>query len=191
MFPELTWNIADQKSIFLTFDDGPNPQVTPWVLDLLARHGAKATFFCIGKNAELYPELVDRIRAEGHAIGNHTYSHTKNWRRQTGEYVEDVELGNAFLGSTLFRPPYGRIGKAKIRRLSVRYHIVMWDILSRDYSSMVSPRKCVREVVPFLRPGAIVVFHDSLKASRNLYYALPRVLEAIDLRGLKCRAIDL
>lgn len=191
LYPELTWNLQGIGVLYLTFDDGPNPQVTPWVLDQLAKYNAKATFFCIGKNAELYPEIVERIKAEGHAIGNHTYSHTKGWGKNAGAYIEDVELANGFLGSTLFRPPYGRMSVAQMRRLSVRYHIIMWDILSRDYSSVVSPRKCIREVVPHIRDGAIVVFHDSLKASRNLYYALPRILENIHSRGYQCHAIDL
>lgn len=191
MFPELTWNLESPATIYLTFDDGPNPQVTPWVLDQLAKYNAKATFFCIGKNAEMYPEIVQRTKDEGHSIGNHTYSHCKGWGKNTGAYIEDVELANSFLGSTLFRPPYGRITKSKIRRLSARYHIIMWDILSRDYSAVVSPRKCIREVVPHLRPGAIIVFHDSLKASRNLYYALPRILATIHSHGYQCRAIDL
>lgn len=191
LFPQLHWHLHDDFTIHLTFDDGPNPQVTPWVLDQLARYEAKATFFCIGKNAELYPKIVERIKAEGHAIGNHTYSHTKGWGKNTGAYVEDVELANGFLGTTLFRPPYGRISRSQIRRLSTRYHIIMWDILSRDYSAVVSPQKCVQEVVPHLRGGSIIVFHDSLKASRNLYYALPLVLEAIKNAGYHCRSIDL
>lgn len=191
LFSELTWNLPGTGVLYLTFDDGPNPQVTPWVLDQLAKYDAKATFFCIGKNAELYPEIVERIKAEGHAIGNHTYSHTKGWGKNAGAYFEDVELANGFLGSTLFRPPYGRVSAAQIRRLSARYHIIMWDILSRDYSAIVSPRKCIKEVVPHIREGSIIVFHDSLKASRNLYYALPRILENIHSRGYRCHAIDL
>lgn len=191
MFPELTWSLKGTGTLYLTFDDGPNPQVTPWVLDQLAKYGAKATFFCIGKNAEMYPELVERIKAEGHAIGNHTYSHCKGWGKNTGAYIEDVELANSFLGSTLFRSPYGRITKTKMRRLSTRYHIIMWSIISRDYSSVVSPRQCIREVIPHVQEGAIIVFHDSLKASRNLYYALPRILETVHSRGYKCLSIDL
>lgn len=191
LYPELNWSIQGSDALYLTFDDGPNPQVTPWVLDQLAIYGAKATFFCIGKNAELYPEIIERIRNEGHSVGNHTYSHTKGWGKNTGAYIEDVELANDSLHATLFRPPYGRIRKGQMRRLSVRYHIIMWDILSRDYSSIVSPRKCVREVLPHLRGGSIIAFHDSLKASRNLYYALPVILKAIHHEGYKCKAIDL
>lgn len=192
LFPELIWKMpAGGNALYFTFDDGPCPQVTPWVLDELDKYDAKATFFCIGKNAELYPELVELIKTRGHSVGNHTYSHTKGWAKRTGEYVEDIELANSFLSSTLFRPPYGRITKHQIKRLSARYHIIMWDIISRDYSSVVSPRKCIREVMPHVREGSVIVFHDSLKASRNLFYALPRILESVHKQGYKCRAIDL
>ncbi|MFI3298621.1 MAG: polysaccharide deacetylase family protein [Rikenellaceae bacterium] len=190
-FPSLIWSIDSQDSIFLTFDDGPCPHVTPWILDTLKKHNAKATFFCIGKNAEQYPELLERIREEGHAIGNHTYSHTKALLSSCGGYIEDVDLANNFVQSNLFRPPYGRMSPAKIRRMRERYHIIMWDTVSRDYSKYVSHHKCVREVVPHLRAGGIVAFHDSLKASRNVRYALPRVLDTIDKLGLKCSAIKL
>lgn len=191
MFPQLIWTIESEDSIFLTFDDGPNIHVTPWVLDTLKKYNAKATFFCIGKNAEQHPELVERIREEGHAIGNHTYSHTKSLMENCENYVEDVDLANTFLNTNLFRPPYGRISTGKARRLGERYNIIMWDTLSRDYSRFVSHHKCVREVVPHLRAGAIVTFHDSLKASRNMRYALPRVLDAARELGLRCRPIEL
>lgn len=190
--PELTWNFnGNDKTIYLTFDDGPNPQITPWVLEQLAKYDAKATFFCIGKNAELYPEVVEQVKAAGHIVGNHTYSHTKGWGKNTGAYVDDVELANSFLHATLFRPPYGRISRGQTRRLSSRYHIVMWDILSRDYSAIVTPEQCVKEVIPHIRAGSIIVFHDSLKASRNLGYALPIVLEEIYSQGYKCQSIEL
>lgn len=191
LFPQLNWSLPADDAIFLTFDDGPTPQVTDWVLEQLDKYNAKATFFCIGKNAELHPEILERVRSRGHSIGNHTYSHNKGWQMGCERYVEDVDLGNTFLKSNLVRPPYGRATRAQIRRLSERYHLIMWDILSRDYSKVVSPQRCVREVVPHLRAGSIVVFHDSVKASNNLYYALPIVLEAIKEKGLQCRAIEL
>ncbi len=191
LFPSLIWSLPSKDSIYLTFDDGPTEHITPWVLDTLRKYDAKATFFCTGKNAEQHPELIERIREEGHAIGNHTYSHTKSLLGQCEVYVEDVDLANEFLKSNLFRPPYGRISPAKARRLSERYRLIMWDTLSRDYSRYVTGRKCVQEVVPHLKAGSIVTFHDSLKASRNMRYALPRVLEAIQEMGLKCKAIEL
>lgn len=190
IFPALVWNMEDKSAVFLTFDDGPHKQITPWVLDTLRKYDAKATFFCIGKNAEQNPAIIERILAEGHAIGNHTYSHTKSLNEKCGLYVEDVDLARTFIKSNLFRPPYGRLTPSKMRRLCDQYHIIMWDILSRDYSRVVTPRGCVKQVVPFIRGGSIIAFHDSLKASRNMRYALPRVLEAICERGLECRPIE-
>lgn len=191
LVPELRWNLRDDNAIFLTFDDGPTPEVTPRVLDILDKFGAKATFFCLGKNVDLYPEIYQQILSRGHAVGNHTYSHQKGWGMGTGRYLEDVDLAGGMIRSNLFRPPYGRVTPAQIRRLSDRYHIIMWDILSRDYSQVVSPRSCVRNVTRHLRPGSIVVFHDSVKASRNMYYALPRVLEEIARRGFTTKVIEL
>ncbi len=191
LFPSLIWSMPSRDSIFLTFDDGPTEHITPWVLDTLRKYDAKATFFCLGKNAEQHPELIERIREEGHAIGNHSYSHTKSLLKHCEEYVEDVDLANEILKSNLFRPPYGRISPAKARRLSKRYRLIMWDTLSRDYSKYITGRRCVKEVVPHLKPGAIITFHDSLKASRNMRYALPRVLDAAKELGLQCRAIEL
>lgn len=191
LFPQLNWHFQDTDSVFLTFDDGPHPIVTPWVLGELSKYNAKATFFCIGKNAEMHPEIVAQIKAEGHSVGNHTYSHTKSLRQSCELYVEDVDMANEFVNASLFRPPYGRLSLSQIRRLSARYKIIMWDILSRDYSSVVSPEQCVREVVPHLRGGSIIVFHDSLKASRNLYHTLPLVLQAISEKGLKSKNIEL
>lgn len=191
ILPELHWNFRVDDSIFLTFDDGPTPEVTPRVLDILDKFGAKATFFCLGKNVELHPEIFEEILRRGHAVGNHTYSHQKGWGMATGRYLEDVDLAGGLIHSNLFRPPYGRITRAQIRRLTERYNIIMWDILSHDYSSMVTPRNCVRNVTRHLRPGSIVVFHDSVKSSRNMYYALPRVLEQVAKRGLVARSIEL
>lgn len=191
MVPELRWNLRDDNAIFLTFDDGPTPEVTPRALDILDKFGAKATFFCLGKNVDLYPEIYQQILSRGHAVGNHTYSHQKGWGMATGRYLEDVDLAGGLIRSNLFRPPYGRITPAQIRRLSDRYNIIMWDILSRDYSQVVTPRSCVRNVTRHLRPGSIVVFHDSVKASRNMYYALPRVLEEIARRGFTTKVIEL
>lgn len=191
LFPSLIWSIDSPDSIFLTFDDGPNEHVTPWVLDTLRKYDAKATFFCIGKNAEQHPELLQRIKDEGHSIGNHTYSHAKSMLKHCEEYVEDVDMAGEILKTNLFRPPYGRLSPAKARRLSERYRLIMWDILSRDYSRYVSGRGCTNQVVPHLRPGSIVAFHDSMKAARNMRYALPRVLKRAQELGLKCKPIEL
>lgn len=189
--PSIIWRIESDDTIYLTFDDGPTPGVTEWVLDTLAKYDANATFFVLGKNAEQYPDLHQRILAAGHKVGNHTYSHQKGWEMSLERYMEDVDFANQMLRSDLFRPPYGRIKPSQARKLSERYNIILWDVLSRDYSRYVSPRKCLRAVTDNMRPGSIVVFHDSVKSWRNLRYALPRVLDAIQKKGWKCRSIEI
>ena len=193
MFPSLIWEIDDpeKNGIFLTFDDGPTPGVTEWILSVLDKYEAKATFFVLGKNVEAYPDLYRRIVDAGHKIGNHTYSHQKGWRMSLERYIEDVDFANDLLLTELFRPPYARITPAQARALSQRYKIVMWDVLSRDYSRSLSPRACLKNVTKYLEPGAIVVFHDSEKALRNMRYALPRTLEKIRQAGLVCKTIEL
>lgn len=191
LFPSLIWSFPDETDgVFLTFDDGPTQEITLWVLDQLKRYDAKATFFMLGKNIELNPDIYERVVAEGHTIGNHSYSHLKGWATETGQYVQDVDFANGFVHSKLYRPPYGRIKPSQFRILRDRYKIIMWDVLSMDYSRRVSPRRVTNNVVNHLHPGAIIVFHDSKKAERNLRYALPRVLEAISQKGLKFKRIE-
>lgn len=191
LFPSFIWTFPNEKEgVFLTFDDGPTKDLTPWVLEQLKRYDAKATFFVLGKNVELNPEIFEQIVADGHKVGNHTYSHQKGWATDTGQYVQDVDFANGFVNSNLFRPPYGRIKPSQIRILSKRYKIIMWDVLSMDYSRRVSPRRVVNNVLNNVHPGAIIVFHDSKKAERSLRYALPRVLEAISQKGLKFKSIE-
>lgn len=192
LFPSLIWSFPDEeKNIYITFDDGPNPEVTPWVLQKLAEFNAKATFFCLGKNVEQYPEVYKMILDGGHAVGNHSYSHIRGWGVNVGNYVQDFDLAANFIKSNLVRPPYGRITPTQARILNERYKLIMWDILSRDYSRAITRRGCVRNVVKHLRPGAIIVFHDSLKAQHNLRYALPRVLETLRNEGYNCLPIEL
>ena len=192
IFPSFIWQFPEEaQALFLTFDDGPSPEVTPWVLDQLDKYGAKATFFCLGKNAEMHPELYEEILRRGHATGNHSYSHIKGWGMDTGAYVRDVDTAAASIDSNLFRPPYGRIGPHQARVLSERYKIIMWDVLSRDYSRSLSGKRCAKSVIKHLRQGAIVVFHDSVKSAQNLWVALPLVLRAIKEMGLKCKKIEL
>ena len=189
--PELVWDIPEERDVFLTFDDGPTPGVTEWILEELARYGAKATFFCLGSNVEAHPELYRRIVAEGHRVGNHTYSHLKGWGTDVGEYVDDVDRAAGVIGGSLFRPPYGRIAPVQSRALAPRYRIVMWNIISRDYNRSLSPRICLENVIRHVRPGDIVVFHDSKKASRNMRYALHGTLEYLHSKGMKSKAIGL
>ena len=193
MFPMLIWSFPEEegRSVFLTFDDGPTPDVTTWVLDKLDEFEAKATFFCLGKNVEQHPDIYRMIVERGHAVGNHSYSHIKGWGTSVTNYIQDFDLAATLIDSNLIRPPYGRITPTQANMLNERYNLIMWDILSRDYSNTVSRRGCVKNVVKHLRPGAIIVFHDSLKAKRNLKYALPRVLDTLRQEGYECKRIEL
>lgn len=190
LMPSLIWEIESEQDVFITFDDGPSPGNSEWIVETLAKYDAKATFFCLGKNAEQYPDSFNCIIDAGHTIGNHTYSHRKGWEMSLRRYVEDVDFANQTFNTRLFRPPYGRIKPSQARILSQRYDIIMWDLLSRDYSRYVTPRQCANTVIKHVRAGSIVVFHDSPKSSRNMRYALPRVLDHIYSQGLKCSAIE-
>ena len=192
LFPTFIWNFPNEKDgIFLTFDDGPRPEVTPWVLDLLDKYEAKATFFCIGKNVELFPELFEEVKSRGHAVGNHSYSHVKGWGMKTGDYVRDIDIAGDMIRSNLFRPPYARIGTNQARVLKERYKAIMWNILSRDYNRSLSGKACANNVIPHIEAGDIIVFHDSINCAPNLFEALPLVLEAIKEKGLICKKIEL
>ena len=191
LMPDLIWEMKDRSAVYLTFDDGPTPGITEWILSTLDKYDAKATFFVLGKNAEMYPDLYRRIVDAGPRIGNHTYSHQKGWGMSLERYIEDVDFANDLLHTELFRPPYARITPAQARALAKRYKLVMWDVLSRDYNRALSPRTCLRNVTRYLEGGSIVVFHDSEKSFRNMSYALPRTLQAVRDMGLKCKAIDL
>lgn len=189
--PSLIWEMEGERDVFITFDDGPTPGNTEWIIETLGRYGAKATFFCLGKNAEQHPETFARILEAGHAVGNHTYSHQKGWKMSVRRYVEDVDFAAQFIPGDLMRPPYGRITPAQAKVLSTRYKLIMWNVLSFDYSKYVSPEKCLRNVTRHVGPGSVVVFHDSPKSSRNMRYALPRLLEFLADKGLRCSAIEL
>jgi peptidoglycan/xylan/chitin deacetylase (PgdA/CDA1 family) len=182
LFPELIWHFAtrgnrEDNKIYLTFDDGPTPEVTPWVLDNLRKYDAKGTFFCLGRNVDRYPDIYRQIRQEGHAVGNHTYSHLKGSTTRNSEYINDIELAGHDIDSKLFRPPYGRFKKSQIRELRKDYKIVMWNVLSGDYDPKINPEKCYSNISENIRPGSIIVFHDSFKAWDNLYHTLPNMLE--------------
>lgn len=191
LLPDLIWEIEDDNGVFLTFDDGPTPGVTEYILATLAKYNAKATFFVLGKNVEMYPDLYQRILDAGHKVGNHTYSHQKGWGMSLERYVEDVDFAGDIVHSELFRPPYARITIAQTRALARRYKLVMWDIISRDYNLSLSPERCLKNVINNIEAGSIVVFHDSDKAFRNMSYALPRTLEYIAQKGLTCKIIEL
>ena len=191
LMPDLIWEMKDRSAVYLTFDDGPTPGITEWILSTLDKYDAKATFFVLGKNAEMYPDLYRRIVSDDHRIGNHTYSHQKGRGMSLERYIEDVDFANDLLHTELFRPPYARITPAQARALAKRYKLVMWDVLSRDYNRALSPRTCLRNVTRYLEGGSIVVFHESEKSFLNMSDALPLTLQSVRDMGLKCKAIDL
>ena len=185
LYPTLVWKIpTDKKELFLTFDDGPVPGPTDFVLETLRKYNSQATFFCIGDNIQKHPDIFKQVIAAGHAVGNHTFNHIKGWSVTTEAYVKnvtecDAELRTSKLetpGSKLFRPPYGRITRKQIHALR-DYRIIMWDVLTIDYNKRLSQENCLRNSIRATRPGSIIVFHDSLKAERNMMYALPRLIE--------------
>jgi peptidoglycan-N-acetylglucosamine deacetylase len=189
-YSEFTWDIpVNGPEVFLTFDDGPTPGVTEFVLDTLKQHLAKATFFCIGKNVQQHPELFERIKAEGHRTGNHTYQHLNGWITSAQAYKDDVKEASRFITTDLFRPPYGRLKKSQARDLLPIYRVVMWDVLSFDWDPTVTPETCLSNVINHIRAGSIIVFHDSQKAFPNLKYALPRVLEYLSEKKYSSLAI--
>lgn len=191
MFPDLVWQIEDKRGVYLTFDDGPTPGITEWILATLRRYDAKATFFVLGKNVEMYPDLYEKILAEGHRVGNHTYSHQKGWGMALERYLEDIDFASDSVQSNLFRPPYARITASQLRAVTKRYKVIMWSIISRDYNRKLTGEMCLRGVLPHIKGGSIILFHDSEKSFANMSYALPKTLEHIKKLGLKCKAIEL
>ncbi|MEQ1585521.1 MAG: polysaccharide deacetylase family protein [Cyclobacteriaceae bacterium] len=206
LFPDLVWRISTkEKKIFLTFDDGPVPGPTEFVLATLKKFEARATFFCIGDNVRKHPTVFAQIAEAGHSIGNHTFNHLKGWNYSTKDYLANIELctnqisshnsqstNNGRLlsaGSMLFRPPYGRITRNQIKSLKESYKIIMWDVLTQDYFQSMSPERCLNGSLKATRPGSIIVFHDSLKAERNLNYTLPRYLDYFSKQGFVFSAL--
>jgi len=183
-YPKLVWEIPNNENkIYLTFDDGPIPEVTDWVLDLLKQYNIKATFFCIGDNVVKHPAVFQRIITEDHAVGNHTFNHLNGWKTSSETYLANIEACKEIVSTTIFRPPYGRIKKTQVQDLTKEYKIIMWDVLSGDFDAKTSPEKCYNNVVENAKEGSIIVFHDSVKASKNLKYALPKVIEYLLEKG--------
>lgn len=184
IYPNGVWKIPEQeKKIYLTFDDGPIPEVTHWVLAKLKEYNAKATFFCVGENVKRNPYIFDEIVRNGHSVGNHTYNHLDGWKTNFFSYLKNAEVANTFIDTKLFRPPHGKLTMAQRNALSSRYKIVLWDVLSKDYDRTLSPQMCYENVIRYTNPGSVIVFHDSIKASKNLFYALPKVLEYYTREG--------
>jgi len=190
VYPSLLWKVkTKEKELFVTFDDGPHPTITPWVLDVLDQFKAKATFFCIGKNVELYPEVYQEIIRRGHAVGNHTHNHYNGWKTLSKEYVANAKKAAEVIDSKLFRPPYGKIKPAQIRRLKGDYKIVMWSVISGDFDQNLLGEECLNNVVQNTDKGNIIVFHDSEKAEKNMKYALPRLLNHFTQIGWTFKAL--
>ena len=198
IFSNYVWEIPTvEKKVYLTFDDGPTPEITAWVLNQLKEFNAKATFFCIGDNIQNYPEIFESIILNGHAIGNHTFSHWNGWKTKTSDYVENILLCNEAIrqlttvNRKLFRPPYGKIKNLQAKILLDKgYKIIMWDVLSADFDNQISPENCLKNVIKNTQPGSIIVFHDSVKSFKNLAYTLPKFLTFLKQNNYVCEVID-
>ncbi len=192
IFSDFVWNIeTESNEVFLTFDDGPIPVITPWVLDILDEYNFKATFFCVGENIIKHPKIYNRIISEGHAVGNHTYNHLNGWYTDTEEYVDNVSKSDHLIEGNLFRPPYGKLKPGQSSYLKQDKTIVMWDILSGDFDPTISKEKCLSNVLDNYVSGSIIVFHDNIKAEEKLKYVLPILLENLlennfESKNLEC-----
>ena len=197
-FHNYSWRIkTDKKEIYLTFDDGPVPEFTPWVLKTLKKHDAKATFFCVGENIKKYPSIYQQIQDQKHSIGNHTFNHLQGWKTPTRKYVKNILKAESYLqdasdqkGNKIFRPPHGRIRPVQARILRKKgYKIIMWDVLSGDFDQSLSKEECLEYTIKNIKSGSIVVFHDSVKSFKNLDYVLPRVLAHFTEEGYQFKSL--
>ncbi len=191
IFKNQIWDIPNpDHKIYLTFDDGPIPEVTEWVLDILKNENIKATFFCIGENIQKHPEIFKKIMNDGHSIGNHTFNHLNGWKTKNEDYMENLKLYESehlklnTENSFIFRPPYGKIKPSQSKKIREKgYNIIMWDVLSKDYDPKTTPEKCLKNVIKHTQSGSIIVFHDSIKANHNLKFALPRTIQILKEKG--------
>ena len=179
-FPNALWRLPEnKKQVVLTFDDGPIPEVTPWVLNLLKEENIKACFFCVGENVQRYPEVFQQVIDEGHQVGNHTFNHMQGLKNPNEIYFENIEKAARYIDSSFMRPPHGWMRKSQYHEVSKNYQVVMWDVISRDYDAKISPEKVTKNVLNFVRPGSIIIFHDSIKAQKNMKQALPVVIKTL------------
>ncbi len=194
IYASYTWSVPqDQKVLYFTFDDGPHPEATPFVLDTLKEYNAKATFFCIGKNVLAEPALYQRILQEGHAVGNHTQHHLNGWKTNDGDYLQDVKEATAYINSNLFRPPYGRIRARQAQQIGNLLgggRIIMWDVLSADFDETLSGQDCLNNVIRKAGKGSIIVFHDSQKAFERLKISLPEALNFFQKKGFLFKSLE-
>lgn len=191
IFPSLIWRLkTHKKHIYLTFDDGPIPESTPWTLALLEKEGIEASFFCVGENVKKHPLLYKQILDKGHSVGNHTYNHLRGYTNNTDYYIENIAKARQYIDSNLFRPPYGMI-KAKQIRLLKDYKIIMWDILSEDYRNDISNEQCLKRIIRQTRNGSIVLFHNNIKSEKKMRQILPRYIEFLKEKGYIFRKIEI
>jgi peptidoglycan/xylan/chitin deacetylase (PgdA/CDA1 family) len=201
IFSNYTWDVSkagNSNTIYLTFDDGPVPEITEWVLNQLEEHQVKATFFCIGDNINKSPNIFNRLISEGHSIGNHTFNHLNGWKTTTDVYLKNTKLceeaiqknSSYNVKSKLFRPPYGKLNTSQSRQIrKLGYKIIMWDVLSADFDQNLSKEQCLENVTSNLRPGSVIVFHDSIKAFKNLEYVLPKTLAYLKQNNFNCEVL--
>ena len=188
--PSLEWRMkASEKTVYLTFDDGPHPQITPWVLSMLEQFKVKATFFCVGENVSKFPETFNQIIQSENAVGNHTYNHLNGWKTENEIYFNNIAKCNDTFPSKLFRPPYGKISFSQIKKLKHHYRIIMWDVLSRDYDKNLDVTVAIKKLKQNIRNGSIIVFHDSEKAEKNMKVILPEILQYLKNKGFDMKTL--
>lgn len=203
IFANYIWEMpSESKTLYLTFDDGPTPEITNWTLDILDKYNAKATFFCIGKNVSQHPEIFKNIQDKGHKIGNHTNNHIKGWRTSTKNYLANIKEAQKVIdlqhnktdsrSQILFRPPYGQIRPKQGKALAeLGYKVIMWNVLAFDWDKDVAKEKCLENVISNAKEGSVIVFHDSVKAEKNMSYALPKILEHFSKKGYTFKSIEI
>ncbi len=197
LFPkEIIWDmpVGNEPAVYLTFDDGPHPTATAFVLDELAKYNAKATFFCVGNNVVLHNEMYNRILSEGHVTGNHTYDHISGWKNENFTYLKNITRAAQVISNKIFRPPYGRIKLTQARKLinaHPAWKIYMWDIITGDFDKNITPQQCAAHALNHIQPGSIIVFHDSEKAWDRMHFALPKVLEHCKVMGWQLKALPI
>ncbi len=186
IYPSLVWDMpSNENKIYLTFDDGPHPAITPMVLKILDKYDAKATFFCVGENIEKYPDTFQLIKQSGHTVGNHSHNHLNGWKTSNSKYYKNIKKSKQLINSNLFRPPYGRISPAQIKHLKKEYKIIMWSVLSYDFDARVSKEECLNLSINNSAAGTIIVFHDSEKAKEKMLFAIEGYLKHFTKRGFE------
>ena len=190
LYTSAVWRFSEtERVVYLTFDDGPIPEVTPWVLDLLREEGIRATFFCVGENVMKYPEVYQQLLDDGHSVGNHTFNHWQGLKHTDKNYFRNVEKAKTYIDSDLFRPPHGWLKASQYRILKKKFRIIMWDLITCDYDSRLKPEKVFSNITEFVRPGSIITFHDSIKAKPNLTEVLPQAIRWMKEQGYRFEAI--